>query len=94
MIVSRTADVAVSNIVSGAPTEVDTFIEVAEILANKVDKVSGKELSSNDYTKEEKDKVSMLAVSRVVDLDLLQTQVERLLQGDNAGTVEDFELSL
>ena len=68
-------DTAISNLINGAPTTLDTLGEIATAMADnadvvealndaigtKVDKVSGKGLSTNDYTTTEKNKLSGIA---------------------------------
>ena len=68
-------DTAISNLINSAPTTLDTLGEIAtamqenadvvdaleEAIGNKVDKVSGKGLSTNDYTTAEKNKLAGLA---------------------------------
>ena len=68
-------DTKVANLVNAAPETLDTLGEVAtaiqnnasvvealnSAIGNKVDKVSGKGLSTNDYTTEEKNKLSGLS---------------------------------
>lgn len=69
------ADTKVANLINGAPTTLDTLKEIADAMAandtvvdalesavgNKVDKVSGKGLSTNDYTTTEKNKLAGIA---------------------------------
>ena len=68
-------DTSISNLVDGAPETLNTLNEIANALANnqtvvealdsaigkKVDKVEGKQLSTNDYTTEEKEKLASIA---------------------------------
>lgn len=96
MIVRRQADTEIASIIADAPVEVDTFKEVAELLATKVDKVSGKQLSSNDYTDNDRDKLVKILVTTEINLDNVISDIETLKGSDisNIGTVMDFELSL
>ncbi len=69
------ADSKISDLVNGAPEAMDTLKELADAIndnadimtalqsaiGDKVDKVSGKGLSSNDYTSAEKSKLSGIA---------------------------------
>lgn len=75
------ADTKVANLVGSAPETMDTLEEVAAAIAahqdvtdalnaaigNKVDKVSGKGLSTNDYTTAEKNKLSGIATGAEVN---------------------------
>lgn len=68
-------DTRISSLVNGAPAAMDTLKELADAISsnesvvsalnsaigNKVDKVSGKGLSTNDYTTAEKTKLSGIA---------------------------------
>ena len=68
-------DTAISNLINSAPTTLDTLGEIAIVMeenadvvealetaiGNKVDKVSGKGLSTNDYTTTEKNKLANIA---------------------------------
>ena len=74
-------DTAVANLVNGAPEQLNTLNELAEALAddsnfattvitelgNKVDKVEGKGLSTNDYTTQEKEKLASIEIDQVYD---------------------------
>lgn len=65
------ADTKISNLINGAPEAFDTLKEIADVLSNdensiaailnalakKVDKVAGKDLSTNDYTNADKEKL-------------------------------------
>lgn len=69
-------DEKIDSLVNGAPEAMDTLAELAEAIAsnkevmdalnaaigNKVSKVDGKDLSSNDYTDAEKEKLDGIAV--------------------------------
>lgn len=56
----------VNNAVPGKPaSESLTLQSINNALVNKVDKVEGKVLSTNDYTNTEKDKLSSLSASNV-----------------------------
>lgn len=69
------ADTKVSDLIDGAPAAMDTLKELAEAIegnsgvmdalqsaiGNKVEKVSGKQLSTEDYTTEEKTKLAGIA---------------------------------
>lgn len=71
------ADTKIANLINGAPTTLDTLGEIATAMANnqtvvealntaignKVDKVSGKGLSTNDYTTTEKNKLAGIATN-------------------------------
>ncbi len=71
------ADSKISELVNGAPAAMDTLKELADAInsncdvmtalqsaiGDKVDKVSGKGLSSNDYTSAEKSKLSGIAAN-------------------------------
>lgn len=48
---------AFDSLINGAPEELDTLGEIATALSSKEDKISGKGLSTNDYTDEDKTKV-------------------------------------
>lgn len=79
------ADQKINALVGGAPEALDTLKELADhlqdhedvagtitaSLANKVDKVEGKGLSSNDYTAADKTKVNQLTVTKPINLDNL-----------------------
>lgn len=68
-------DTKITNLVNGAPTTLDTLKEIADAMeendsvvtalessiSNKVDKITGKSLSTNDYTTEEKNKLAGIA---------------------------------
>ena len=68
-------DTSISNLINGAPTTLDTLGEIAtameenedvvaalnDAIGSKVDKVSGKGLSTNDYTTTEKNKLAGIA---------------------------------
>lgn len=68
-------DTKIDNLINGAPEAMDTLKELADAIAanksvadavnaaigNKVDKISGKGLSTNDYTTEEKTKLAGIA---------------------------------
>ena len=68
-------DTAIANLINGAPTTLDTLKEISDAMAEndevvealnaaigtKVDKVSGKGLSTNDYTTAEKNKLAGIA---------------------------------
>lgn len=68
-------DTQITNLVNGAPTTLDTLKEIADAMeendnvvtaletsiSNKVDKIAGKSLSTNDYTTEEKNKLAGIA---------------------------------
>ena len=74
-------DTKIGNLINGAPETMDTLKEVADAIAehkevtdalnaaigNKVDKVSGKVLSTNDYTTAEKNKLSGIATGAEVN---------------------------
>ena len=74
-------DTAIANLINGAPTTLDTLGEIAaamseypevvdaleQAIGNKVDKVSGKGLSTNDYTTTEKNKLSGIAANAEVN---------------------------
>ncbi len=74
-------DTKIGNLINGAPETMDTLKEVADAIAehkevtdalnaaigNKVDKVSGKGLSTNDYTTAEKNKLSGIATGAEVN---------------------------
>lgn len=74
-------DTKIADLVNGAPETMDTLKEVADAIAanddvvkalnsaigNKVDKVSGKGLSTNDYTTAEKNKLSGIATGAEVN---------------------------
>ena len=76
---------AVTNLINGAPATLDTLKEIADwiandevqltsilsTLANKVDKVTGKGLSTNDYTNIDKAKVDNISVTKAVNLDTI-----------------------
>lgn len=75
-------DTSISNLVDGAPETLNTLNEIANALANnqtvvealdtaigtKVDKVSGKGLSTNDYTTDEKNKLANIAAGAEVNV--------------------------
>ncbi len=74
-------DTAISNLINSAPTTLDTLGEIAtamqenasvvealeDAIGNKVDKVSGKGLSTNDYTTTEKNKLAGIAAGAEVN---------------------------
>ena len=74
-------DTKIGNLINGAPETMDTLKEVADAIAehkevtdalnaaigNKVDKVTGKGLSTNDYTTAEKNKLSGIATGAEVN---------------------------
>lgn len=78
-------DQKISDLIGGAPSTLDTLKEIADALskdessvstiiaqlANKVDKVDGKGLSTNDFTNEEKAKLDQLTVTKTADIDAL-----------------------
>ena len=80
--VDDSASTAVANIIDSAPETLDTLNELAaalnddpnfattmtNALANKVDKVSGKGLSTNDYTTAEKTKLAGIAEGAEVNV--------------------------
>ena len=84
---ATTADIttAVTNLINGAPATLDTLKEIADwisndevqltsiltSLANKVDKVTGKGLSTNDYINTDKAKVDNISVTKDVNLDTI-----------------------
>lgn len=51
---------AISNLVDGAPDTLDTLNKLAQALGNKVDKVAGKGLSTEDFTTALKNKLMNL----------------------------------
>ena len=73
---------AIDNLIAGAPGTYDTLKEIADYIAaheevttalnaaigNKVDKVEGKGLSTNDYTTEEKNKLAGIAEGAQVNV--------------------------
>ncbi len=73
---------AIDNLIAGAPGTYDTLKEIADYIAaheevttalnaaigNKVDKVEGKDLSTNDYTTEEKNKLAGIAEGAQVNV--------------------------
>ena len=75
-------DTSISNLVDSAPETMDTLNELAaaikdnkdvadvltEAVGKKVDKVEGKDLSTNDYTTEEKDKLEGIAAGAEVNV--------------------------
>ena len=75
-VVKAYVDQEVASIVGGAPEQLDALNELAQALGNdenfaatmaaelgkKVDKVDGKQLSTNDYTTEEKEKLAGISV--------------------------------
>lgn len=75
-------DEAIAGLINGAPTTLDTLKEIADALAknedvvnaldaaigNKVEKVSGKGLSANDYTTTEKNKLKGIAAGAEVNV--------------------------
>lgn len=74
-------DVQIANLINGAPTTLDTLGEIAEAMAenesvvvaldsaigNKVDKETGKGLSTNDYTTTEKTKLAGITAGAEVN---------------------------
>ena len=100
-------DKKVADLVNSAPTTLDTLGEVAtaiqnnasvvealnSAIGNKVDKVSGKGLSTNDYTTEEKNKLSGLSnyndtevrnlISGKADKSAIPTKVSQLTNDSN-----------
>lgn len=61
-----------------------TKTETTNLLGNKVDKVEGKDLSTNDYTTAEKEKLASLSATPEIDLSEYYTKTEV----DNAITTE------
>lgn len=75
--VKQYVDKKIADLIGGAPSTFDTLKEIADYIAahkeisdaldaaigNKVDKVNGKQLSTNDYTTAEKEKLSKIATN-------------------------------
>ena len=71
-VANKYTDAKIADLINGAPTTLDTLKEIADVITenksvvealdsaigNKVDKVSGKGLSTNDYTTTEKNKLA------------------------------------
>lgn len=89
-------DTKIANLINGAPETMDTLKEVSDAIdankdvvtalnaaiGNKVDKVSGKGLSTNDYTTSEKNKLAGIATGAEVN----QNAFSKIIVGDT--TVE------
>jgi len=90
MVVKRNSDIVLGNVVKDAPIEVDTFLEVAQLLDTKVDKVDNKTLTTNDYTDTDKVKVGYINVTQPINLDDLKGVVDSFTFSE-AGTISDFE---
>lgn len=71
--------------------------DITETINNKVDKVDGKDLSTNDYTNADKTKVDNLT-SVLVDADIAQTEFAATITLDkidlSTGTTSDVEIEL
>lgn len=71
--------------------------DITETINNKVDKVDGKDLSTNDYTNTDKTKVDNLT-SVLVDADIAQTEFAATITLDkidlSTGTTSDVEIEL
>ena len=67
------------SLINGAPEELDTLGEIATALSSKEDKISGKGLSTNDFTNADKEAVEQalplgvqLALDRTQDMDTIR----------------------
>lgn len=83
---------AMEELIAGAPEELDTLKEIADaliedgkaisninqILKTKVDKETGKGLSTNDYTDADKNKVDFITVTEKTNLDDIRIKTDRL----------------
>lgn len=88
---------AIDNLIAGAPGTYDTLKEIADYIAaheevtttlnaaigNKVDKVEGKGLSTNDYTTEEKNKLAGIAEGAQVNV------IEKISVNGTAQTITE-----
>lgn len=86
------ADTKIANLINGAPETMDTLKEVSDAIdankdvvtalnaaiGNKVDKISGKTLSTNDYTTSEKNKLAGIATGAEVN----QNAFSKITVGD------------
>ena len=68
------------SLINGAPEELDTLGEIATALSSKEDKISGKGLSTNDFTDADKEQVEQamplaiqLLLNRTQDIDTIRT---------------------
>lgn len=104
-VVSTKVETAVTNLVNSAPETLDTLGEIVTAMqeneevvdalnaaiGNKVDKVDGKDLSTNDYTNEDKEKLANLSTNAVLYTAQEKTDEEKAQARENIAAVNSWD---